>query len=53
MRLQLKALIGQRLYGNGAFYRVMNEGRTGSYSEAVEILRNWESRGRLLLDIRN
>ena len=53
MRLQLKALLGQRLYGNGAFYRVMNEGRTGSYSEAVEILRNWESRGRLLLDIRN
>ena len=53
IRLHLKALLGQRLYGVGAFYRVMNEGRPGSYSRALEILSDWETQGRLLLDIRN
>ena len=53
IRLHLKALLGQRLYGVGAFYRVMNEGRLGSYSRALEILSDWETQGRLLLDIRN
>lgn len=53
IRLHLKALLGQRLYGVGAFYRVMNEGRPGSYSRALEILSDWETQGRLLLDVRN
>lgn len=53
IRLHLKALLAQRLYGVGAFYRVMNEGRPGSYSRALEILSDWETQGRLLLDIRN
>lgn len=49
MRLQLKALVAQRLYGTGAFYRVMNAGRDGAFRRAVELLAEWDRLGAPLL----
>lgn len=49
MRLQIKALLAQRLYDAGSFYRVMNAGRKGAYSKAVELLENWETQGQPIL----
>lgn len=49
IRLQLKALIGERLFGEGAFYRVMNRGRDGAYARAVELLGKWDEECRPML----
>lgn len=49
MRLQLKALVAQRLFGAGAFYRVMNGVRDDAYRRAVDIMRDWERQGAPLL----
>ena len=49
MRIQLKALVAQRLFDTGAFYRVMNPAQNGAYRRAVEILGNWEQEGAPLL----
>ncbi len=38
MRLQIKALVAQRLFGIGAFYRVMNPAGSPAYARAVELL---------------
>lgn len=53
MRIQLKALIARRLFGNETFYRIMNENRNPAYAQAVEILSDWERRGRVLLENAN
>lgn len=53
MRIQLKALVAQRLFGTGAFYRVMNAGRGDEFRRAVEILSDWERQGIPLLEGRN
>lgn len=50
MRLQLKALAAQRLYGTGAFYRVMNAGRNEAFARAVKLLADWETSGKPLLE---
>ena len=39
MRVQLKALVAQRLFDTAAFYRVMNPAQNEAYRRAVEILR--------------
>ena len=49
MRVQLKALVAQRLFDTGAFYRVMNPAQNGAYRRAVEILGGWEHEGAPLL----
>lgn len=49
MQLQIKALVGRRLFGDDAFYRVMNDGRNDTYRRAVEVLGAWEEEGAALL----
>ena len=49
MRVQLKALVAQRLFDTGAFYRVMNPAQNSAYRRAVEILGGWEREGAPLL----
>ena len=49
MRIQLKALVAQRLFDTAAFYRVMNPAQNGAYRRAVEILADWEHKGESLL----
>lgn len=49
MRIHLKALVAQRLFGTGAFYRVMNASRSNAFRQAVEVLGDWERRGGPLL----
>ena len=53
MRRQLKALVAQRLFGTGAFYRVMNSDRDEAFRRAVELLRDWERQGAPLLEQNN
>ena len=38
LRLQLKALVAQRLFGTEGFYRVMNAARAAEFRRAVELL---------------
>ena len=49
--LQIKALTAQRLFSTSEFYRVMNADDTGGrwLSRAVEILRDWKSLGKPIL----
>ena len=49
MRIQLKALVAQRLFDTAAFYRVMNPAQNEAYRRAVEILADWEHKGESLL----
>lgn len=44
IRVQLKALIAQRLFGTGAYYRVVNGAAAdhSAYAQALELLRHWE-----------
>ena len=49
MRIQLKALVAQRLFDTVAFYRVMNPAQNEAYRRAVEILADWEHKGESLL----
>lgn len=50
MRLQLKALVAQRLFDTAAFYRVMNPERNEAFRRAVEILGDWENKGKTVLE---
>lgn len=49
MRTQLKALAAGRLYGTGAFYRVVNARMDTAYARAVALLGAWETQGEPLL----
>lgn len=53
MRVQLKALVAQRLFDTGAFYRVMNDSRNDAFRRAVTILNDWKRQGLPLLENRN
>lgn len=53
MRIQLKALVAQRLFDTGAFYRVMNAGRGDAFLRAVALLSDWERQGQPLLQGEN
>lgn len=50
MRIQLKSLVAQRLYGTEAFYRVINAEHSRTFRRAVGILEEWERLGRPLLE---
>ncbi|MCM1151924.1 MAG: S41 family peptidase [Alistipes sp.] len=50
MRVQLKALIARRLFGTGAYYRIVNPLSGEAYSRAVALLRDWDRLGRPLLE---
>lgn len=52
LRIQLKALIAQRLFGTEYFYRVINRSHDEPFRQAVELLENWEQRGAPLLENR-
>ena len=49
LRAQLKALAAQRLFGTGAYFRVVNPRLATSYKRAVELLSDWERQGKPLL----
>lgn len=50
MRLHLKALIAQRLFGTGAYYRVVNTVDSGGYGQALELLQHWDDRAVPILE---
>ncbi len=52
LRVQLKALVAQRLFGTEGYYRVVNRLRSEAFREAVSLLKAWEQRGRPLLENR-
>lgn len=52
MRVQLRALVAQRLFDTGAFYRIMNTARGAAYQRALEVLRDWNRQGKPLLEFK-
>ncbi len=42
IRLQLKALIAQKLWGMSEYYRIINEEADETFRKAREVLKNWE-----------
>ena len=52
LRVQLKALVAQRLFSTEGYYRVVNRLRSEAFREAVSLLEAWEQRGRPLLENR-
>lgn len=52
LRVQLKALVAQRLFDTEGYYRVVNRLRSEAFREAVSLLEAWEQRGRPLLENR-
>lgn len=46
---QLRAIIGQKLFGTEAYYRVINERENPYLDEALRLLSDWENEGRKLL----
>ena len=52
LRMQLKALIAQRLFGTECFYRVVNRTHDEPFRRALEVLGNWEQQGEPLLENR-
>ena len=50
LRTQLKALVGQRLFGTGAFYWIVNTRLSTAYARALTILGDWDREGRPLLE---
>lgn len=50
MRVQLAALVAQRLFGVGAYYRKVNAARGGAYARGVELLRHWDEEAVPLLE---
>lgn len=52
LRVQLKALVAQRLFGTEGYYRVVNRLRSEAFREAVSLLEAWEQRGHPLLENR-
>ena len=45
VRMQLKALAAQRLFGTGAYFRVINPAASPAYARAVAILEDWDKSG--------
>ena len=48
LRVRIKAYVGEQLYGEGAFMRVVN-GEREDLARALEILGDWGTRGRAIL----
>ena len=50
VRMQLKALAAQRLFGTGAYFRVINPAASPAYARAVAILEDWDKSGQPVLE---
>ena len=50
VRMQLKALAAQRLFGTGAYFRVINPAPSPAYARAVAILEDWDKSGQPVLE---
>ena len=50
VRMQLKALAAQRLFGTGAYFRVINPAASPAYPRAVAILEDWDKSGQPVLE---
>lgn len=50
VRMQLKALAAQRLFGTGAYFRVINPAASPAYARAVAILEDWGKSGQPVLE---
>lgn len=50
VRMQLKALAAQRLFGTGAYFRVINPATSPAYARAVAILEDWDKSGQPVLE---
>ena len=50
VRMQLKALAAQRLFGTGAYFRVINPAASPAYARAVGILEDWDKSGQPVLE---
>ena len=50
VRMQLKALAAQRLFGTGAYFRVINPAESPAYARAVAILEDWDKSGQPVLE---
>lgn len=50
MRMQLKALAAQRLFGTGAYFQVINPAMSPAYARAVAILEDWDKSGQPVLE---
>ena len=48
--MQLKALAAQRLFGTGAYFRVINPAASPAYARAVAILEDWDKSGQPVLE---
>ena len=53
VRIQLKALAAQRMFGPAAYFRVVNPSLNAAYIRATEILADWRRRGEPLLEGKN
>ena len=49
LAFRLKSLIAQQLFGVEGFFRMVNGYHHDAYTEAIDILKNWEKRGRQIL----
>ena len=50
VRMQLKALAAQRLFGTGAYFRVINPAASPASARAVAILEDWDKSGQPVLE---
>ena len=50
VRMQLKALAAQRLFGTGAYFRVINPAASPAYARAVANLEDWDKSGQPVLE---
>lgn len=50
LRIQLKALVAQRLYGPEFFYRIMHKAHDATFERALDLLENWEKQAPELLE---
>ena len=50
VRMQLKALAAQRLFGTGAYFRVINPAASPAYARAVATLEDWDKSGQPVLE---
>lgn len=50
VRMQFKALAAQRLFGTGAYFRVINPAASPAYVRAVAILEDWDKSGQPVLE---
>ena len=50
VRMQLKALAAQRLFGTGAYFQIVNPALSPAYARALAILEAWDEQGAPVLE---